>query len=69
MPAKKQRLEVVRGHSEFLSHFSIPPANPTACETKKHKKKKRKEEEEEEKVLGQLPSPPPRLPAPPCGAH
>ena len=24
-----QRLEVVRGHSEFLSHFSIPQANPT----------------------------------------
>ena len=31
MPAKMQRLEVVRGHSEFLSHFSIhvPQANPT----------------------------------------
>ena len=27
--AKMQRLEVVRGHSEFLSHFSIPQANPT----------------------------------------
>ena len=24
-----QRLEVVRRHSEFLSHFSIPQANPT----------------------------------------
>ena len=24
-----QRLEVVRGRSEFLSHFSIPQANPT----------------------------------------
>ena len=23
-----QRLEVVRGHSEFLNHFSIPQANP-----------------------------------------
>ena len=23
-----QRLEVVREHSEFLSHFSIPQANP-----------------------------------------
>ena len=34
MGAKMQRLEVVRGHSEFLSHFSIPQANPTqvACE-------------------------------------
>ena len=29
MGAKMQRLEVVRGHSEFLSHFSIPQANPT----------------------------------------
>ena len=27
--AKMQRLEVVRGQSEFLSHFSIPQANPT----------------------------------------
>ena len=27
--AKMQRLEVVRGHPEFLSHFSIPQANPT----------------------------------------
>ena len=26
---KMQRLEVVRGHSEFLSHFSTPQANPT----------------------------------------
>ena len=24
-----QRLEVVRRHSEFLSHFSVPQANPT----------------------------------------
>ena len=29
IPAKMQRLEVVTGHSEFLSHFSIPQANPT----------------------------------------
>ena len=29
MPAKMQRLEVVRAHSEFLSHFSLPQANPT----------------------------------------
>ena len=29
MPAKMQRLEVVRAHFEFLSHFSVPQANPT----------------------------------------
>ena len=28
MAAKMQRLEVVRGQSEFLSHFSLPQANP-----------------------------------------
>ena len=27
--AKSQRLEVVRGRSEFRSHLSIPQANPT----------------------------------------
>ena len=27
--AKMQRLEVVRGRSEFLTHFSTPQANPT----------------------------------------
>ena len=29
MGAKMQRLEVVTGRSEFLSHFSTPQANPT----------------------------------------
>ena len=29
MAAKMQRLEVVRGRSEFLSHFSVPQANST----------------------------------------
>ena len=29
MSAELQRLEVVRAPSEFLSHFSIPQANPT----------------------------------------
>ena len=29
MSAKMQRLEVVREHSEFLSNFSLPQANPT----------------------------------------
>ena len=29
MGAKMQRLEVVRGRTEFLSDFSIPQANPT----------------------------------------
>ena len=33
MGATMQRLEVVRGHSEFLSHFSIPQENPTQPET------------------------------------
>ena len=43
-----QRLEVVRGHSEFIGHFSVPQAIPTQPVVTQPKDTTEQEEEEEE---------------------
>ena len=77
-----QRLEVVREHSEFLSHFSIPQANPTQRRQRvvelrdgggrgQEDRAEDRAEEEQAAAAGcaaPLPAPPPMPPpAPPAG--